>query len=1788
MSVDGVPVWAPVDDSPEAKADAARNNAAVAATLRRATGLGGLMQLGQGVGQIVTSGAIPPMASRGPAQALPTAEQRGALARGATNVLGGAGEAATALAPAAALERPLTTALGFGGALAGSYGAGKLADVVQASPDTKALLQQVGGWIGGIGGGAAGEAGGVALRRATNPEDALTDLLWQKGSIRDSSGRDISIGSQGEARTVAKEMLRQNPQGPIEGFQLARNLRAAAGRIPAPSEPSEAMVPSPLGAFSRGVPRGLPEGRPAPEPSPAGTETPAQGTLRAGPLGPVLSEPALYSRPISGPPAPTTQLALPGLNLPEAAQPFYSKAEQIAQAKLPKSGPGDSFLATLRNNGVKAEEIADLGLDSFAGKPKVTKQEFVDAIQSRRPQLEQTTLGEGQQDSTMYEDYATPGGENYRETLTQYPASEAGQRAQALQEEITQRKRALDEEIDIHNNASPEEQAQRWAPDYFDNERAAISNLYDELHKAQASARGVDYQSGHWQEHPNVLMHSRESDFTTTDGMPVRHVHEWQSDLHQKGREQGYQSPTVRTLPEGFHTARNPQGYYYVVNREGVPTGVPSAPSQEAAIDNFIGRYNANANPSGAPNAPFKKSWHELAVKDSIRRAINDGMQGMTWDTGQTQADRYNLAKQVEHLEYDPHTETLSGFDHGGRRIVDENVKPEELGNYVGKEGAEKLQRQIENYVAPSDESDYEIRHDPETETYTVHDASGEMVGEEESYRDAERTVRDLVEGDREHSELPSLYGDDLQVGGHGMKGFYDKIIPDYVSKYAKKWGAKVDTAEIPTTEGGQFPYQVVDAAGEPYDAFRTREYAEAAAKDIGGRIREPETTTVHRLTFTPQMIDAIKSEGQPLYRRPMEAAGGEPELEAARRGAAGEVQRDPVEIAQNKVNSLRAQLDNAQTAGEHSHLVSQLRNAEDELEAARGGTQTLAARGQGVQANRVAEYVAGLSKRQREVLAGNAAGMMQSEIDPGGANKAAQLRIDDATRLFLESIGLTKGMGEWLGVNVHSSEAANWGMRLDQLASDLRDAGAPRDIHRGVRDLATNIQRIMQLNSEPGAGHAGLPIEWKGNEATALHERRHGGQRAFSPSGGIADFTDLQKDSAHPSFQAIRPEALDRIAGPNLANRVAEAHTYILDGAREFLGLSKQQAVDYMEHALNVLEQKHGAERIANPPRLSTEYLQGIRDFIKANREPPNEEVGTGQTAHAGGTGGGESENAGAIEGASGTAAPGSHPEDVGRGGGETERQQVEPEQGSLFRRPTKAETAAAEAKLISPRNPTAVDRNRLFDPLAEHRPIDTQSIFDLPVGKNSGRPGADVMADLLRQYPGNAKIQRMKTREAIEAFRRQAKDNLLFWHDNTRPEIRDQSALWYDGANHVVRVDLPREYGTSIEQNMGGIAGISPKYEWNLNVSAQKRLIEAMLQQNELRYTPKMEQRAREWLESAAKGDIARKAKGKPLKLPGLRAALKDINGKRLSDLSRPDQKAMWIQLHDEAHGDPTYDLYMPDGTVVGKARKADGSLAKFQWTIRENVAKAISMFEDDSRENIHKQLGEAHKIRSFYNNGTAPNSPRGDVTVDTHQVAGDQVRPLSANSDEVNHNFGNKGAPGSKATGTYGTYGIHADAVRDAAKERDYKRPRQMQSITWDGTRTVFPSEYKTETNQDTIDNIWRLHDRKKLTLAQAQRAAVEAAGGFDSDGYLRPPDWAQHQGRGRSRSYGGNPQAARNPGNPRQLSGGVVRGDVQRPIGRGAGVDVAGGTARGQRRELLAPSPVPAFIRKIPRR
>lgn len=159
---------------------------------------------------------------------------------------------------------------------------------------------------------------------------------------------------------------------------------------------------------------------------------------------------------------------------------------------------------------------------------------------------------------------------------------------------------------------------------------------------------------------------------------------------------------------------------------------------------------------------------------------------------------------------------------------------------------------------------------------------------------------------------------------------------------------------------------------------------------------------------------------------------------------------------------------------------------------------------------------------------------------------------------------------------------------------------------------------------------------------------------------------------------------------------------------------------------------------------------------------------------------------------------------------------------------------------------------------------------------------------------------------------------------------------------------------------------------------------------------------------------------------------------------------------------------------------------------WGSIGEITKAVSILQDGSLRNISEQLGTEHKVRNFYNNIVAPNSPLGDVTIDTHAVAAGLLLPMGASGIPVKHNFGS-GISGSRAKGISGIYHAYLAAYRKAAADVGIQ-PRQMQSITWEAIRLLFPSDTRGKEAIDKITNIHNKYDNAKQAREEILRPEI----------------------------------------------------------------------------------------------
>jgi hypothetical protein len=123
------------------------------------------------------------------------------------------------------------------------------------------------------------------------------------------------------------------------------------------------------------------------------------------------------------------------------------------------------------------------------------------------------------------------------------------------------------------------------------------------------------------------------------------------------------------------------------------------------------------------------------------------------------------------------------------------------------------------------------------------------------------------------------LKGDDLTIGGEGMKKYYDDIYPKFLDKYGKKYGASVGETKIKTDNVPYVDYVVKQGYFNDHTVFgiepngtatiinqNAQNMAEAQAlanrykeKNLGGG------ETIRYLDVTPKMREGT-SKGQPLF----------------------------------------------------------------------------------------------------------------------------------------------------------------------------------------------------------------------------------------------------------------------------------------------------------------------------------------------------------------------------------------------------------------------------------------------------------------------------------------------------------------------------------------------------------------------------------------------------------------------------------------------------------------------------------------------------------------------------------------------------------------------------------------------------------------------------------------------------------------------------------------------------------------------------------------------------------
>jgi hypothetical protein len=274
----------------------------------------------------------------------------------------------------------------------------------------------------------------------------------------------------------------------------------------------------------------------------------------------------------------------------------------------------------------------------------------------------------------------------------------------------------------------------------------------------------ANFQSGHYDE-PNILAHMRMNDRPTAEGKRALFLEELQSDWAQKGRR------------EGFGSQAEAEASAKLMNLSGPLPYVPRAPYVEDTGD-----------------------WTGLSLKKAIEHAVEQGHDSIAWTTGAQQADRYNLAKQVNRIEYHPESGDLLAYKEGEPRIVQNTKDQNELLELIGKDAADKL-----------------------------------------------------INSKLNSSGFKTIEGDDLRVGGEGMKGYYDQIVPQTANDILKSMGVTERVRPI----GVQL---------HPNQIASQYESMELTGRNPGDVIRPGTVSEQMGFQITPEIRDYVLNQGLPAF----------------------------------------------------------------------------------------------------------------------------------------------------------------------------------------------------------------------------------------------------------------------------------------------------------------------------------------------------------------------------------------------------------------------------------------------------------------------------------------------------------------------------------------------------------------------------------------------------------------------------------------------------------------------------------------------------------------------------------------------------------------------------------------------------------------------------------------------------------------------------------------------------------------------------------------------------------
>lgn len=366
-------------------------------------------------------------------------------------------------------------------------------------------------------------------------------------------------------------------------------------------------------------------------------------------------------------------------------------------------------------------------------------------------------VGGGMQSKTRNSNWTLPGGTNHQEVVVTWKQPESINPDSPISVEMT------DDGDYIATSADGTFTQRITGP--MTAERAQIVAEHLRAQRIEKRVRqnttpNTDSDRTHYGD-LDALAWFRANDRTDANGQPGLFVEEFQSKWHQQGREKGYRdTDAITKLQEDLARAKQKSADALKALQDATQRGdfrglseeYITAARQAAQAEEFLERELldlAAKNETAIPDAPYRKDWPLMLFKRALADAVASGKAWIGWTSGDTQADRYDLSKQVSKIGVTRTASLNYSIDamptDGGRYTeIAADIPAEKLTEHVGKELAAKI---IQRDIAPGTNAIFT--------------------------------------------------GLDLKVGGEGMRKFYDGMLVKEFGKYVKQWGGKVTKSEV-------------------------------------------------------------------------------------------------------------------------------------------------------------------------------------------------------------------------------------------------------------------------------------------------------------------------------------------------------------------------------------------------------------------------------------------------------------------------------------------------------------------------------------------------------------------------------------------------------------------------------------------------------------------------------------------------------------------------------------------------------------------------------------------------------------------------------------------------------------------------------------------------------------------------------------------------------------------------------------------------------------------------------